>query len=82
MLGSLDIVVGLDEQPFDARLDVLSDIPSLCKRVAVADGKGYIELLAQGPAPGTVNTSVLLGIGLPDSLEDVCLPHAGRADQK
>jgi hypothetical protein len=46
MLGSLDIVVGLDEQPFDARFDVLSDIPGLCKRIAVADGKWNVEFLA------------------------------------
>jgi hypothetical protein len=46
MLGSLDIIIGLDEQPFDARLDVLSDIPGLCKRVAVAYGEWYVEFLA------------------------------------
>ena len=48
LLGGLDVVVGLDQEPLDARLDVLADVAGLREGVAVAYRKGNVDRLAQG----------------------------------
>lgn len=48
VLTGFDVVVGFYEQALDACLDVLADVAGLGERVAVADGKGDVELLAEG----------------------------------
>lgn len=49
VFGRCDIIVGLDQQTFNARLDVLANVASLGERVAVGYGERYIESFAQGP---------------------------------
>ena len=48
VFGSLDVVVGFDQEALDAGLDVLADVAGLCEGVAVADGERDVELLAEG----------------------------------
>lgn len=57
MFCGLDVVVCLDQEALDAGLDVLADVAGLCEGVAVADGAGDVELLAEGP--GENSRSVL-----------------------
>ena len=44
------VVVSLDKQALDTRLDVLSDVPGLRKGIAVAYAKWDVEFLAQCPS--------------------------------
>ena len=46
MFGRLSVVVGLDQESFDAAFDVLADVAGLCERIAVAYREGNINLLA------------------------------------
>lgn len=79
MLGGFKVVVGLDEEALDAGLDVLADVAGLGKGVAVADGEGDVDLLAQGPVGVSMATNEGVGGNL---LEDVRLAHSGRANEQ